>query len=118
MARPPILNRAEFEKVISGEDFLTFTPSLMLNAGSGKFLTTHMNKYSANPQNNGRRRIRSNGQSDNSPFSLQSIGANFAALYSVGKFTIEPQLYLDYYLQSTTSNKFTEIYNIIFSFSF
>ena len=109
----------EFDNVISGEDLLSFTPALMLNAGSSKLVTTHQNRYSASGfQNPNRRRIRGNNQSDVTKFGLQSVGANLGLVYSVGSFSLEPQLYLDYYLQASDTKKFTQVYNINFAFTF
>jgi hypothetical protein len=90
----------------------------MLNAGSSKLVTTHMNKYSVNVQNNRRKLRTGKGQSDVTPFDVQSIGSNLDLSYTIGKFTIEPQLYLDYYLHASTTSRFTQVYNILFAFDF
>ena len=101
---------------------MSFTPAFMLSLGSGKELVSHMNKYSAtNISSTNRRKLRgslNDGQSNVQKFGVQSIGANFDLMYTIGKFTIEPQLYLDYYLQTTTTSRLTDIYNIVFAIDF
>ena len=37
---------------------------------------------------------------------------NLALIYSIGIFYFQPQIYLDYYLQSTDTKKFTQIFNL------
>ena len=111
----------EFYEVLSKNADLSFTPSLMANAGSAKYIVTHANKFSVANTGTTRRKGKlrpGSGESGNSPFALQSVGANFDFLYTIGKFSFEPQLYLDYYLLQTDSKKFTQVYNINFALSF
>ena len=103
-----------FYKLFSKGDELEFVPSLVINAGSDKTTTTHTNKALTNkPLLNRRAR---QAASDN--FQLQSIAASFDVTYSIGKFFLQPTLYLDYYLPSTTTNRFSAIYNVTAGFSF
>ena len=113
----------EFFNILSEDGFLSFTPSLLANAGSAKFVVTHANRFSASPSNAGRGRAKfrggaGTGESSVSKFGLQSIGANFNLLYTIGKFSLEPQVYLDYYLQQTDTNKFTQVYSINMAITF
>lgn len=109
----------DFDNIFSSSDLLNFTPAIMLNAGSNKLITTHKNKYSAFvDQNSNRRRLRGNSQSDITSFTLQSVGLNLGITYSIGSFIFEPQLYLDYYLHTSDTKKFTQVYNINAAFTF
>ena len=108
----------EMGGLMSADDYLSFTPAIMLNAGSSKVVTTHQNRFTPNVQDNKRKFRGGTGQPDVIPFGIQSIGANFNFAYSIGKFTFEPQLYLDYYLHDSDTNKFTQVYNIVFAFMF
>ena len=112
----------EFSNVLSPDGDLSFTPSLVANAGSAKFIVTHANRFSAsvmnNPRGNGRVRGGGTGESGVSKFGLQSIGANFDMIYSIGIFSLEPQVYLDYYLQQTDTKKFTQVYSINLAVTF
>jgi hypothetical protein len=51
-------------------------------------------------------------------FQAESIGLNLNAIYSTGNFSVTPQLYLDYYLHSTTESNFSEIFMITLGYSF
>lgn len=114
----------EFANVLTEGGDLSFTPTILANAGAAKFVVTHANRFSANVANTrGRGRVRGGtgtgtGESSASSFTLESVGANFALLYSIGKFSLEPQVYLDYYLQNTDTKKFTQVYNISLSVVF
>lgn len=55
---------------------------------------------------------------DNSTFMAESIGFNLNANYLIGKFNIEPSIYLDYYLPATTSKRFTQILNLQVGYRF
>ncbi len=103
-----------FYGVFAKGDELDFVPAFVVNAGSDKTSTTHTNKaYTNRPLLSKRARVASSDK-----FQLQSIAASFEFTYSIGKFFLEPTLYLDYYLPSTTANRFSAIYAVTAGFSF
>lgn len=107
-----------FYHILVKDDGLTFTPEIMINSGSDKYTVTHKNPF-LTKLNNKSKRFKSRGiQTDNSPYNLQSLGLNMDLYYSVGKFTLEPQIYFDYYLPATTDKRFTQIYSVMMGFSF
>jgi hypothetical protein len=59
-----------------------------------------------------------NAPLDNSTFMAESIGFNLNANYLIGKFNIEPSIYVDYYLPATTSKRFTQILNLQVGYRF
>ncbi|GAC1588182.1 MAG: hypothetical protein NVS3B19_07600 [Ginsengibacter sp.] len=111
-----------FRKLISNEDLFSLTPQLLINFGSGK--------YSVNQTSSGtysflvkRKRAKKNfrntyQQTSNLPFKAESIGFNLEGVYSIGKFEIDPDIYIDYYLPKTNAKKLTTIFTINFSYSF
>jgi hypothetical protein len=96
-------------------DGFTFTPTLMLNSGSGKIAIQHksnaanllyfLNKKGKLPK------------FKNTKFQAESIGLNMDARYVTGKFTIAPQAYFDYYLPANSTNRFTSVFTINFSYT-
>ncbi len=94
-----------------------FTPSLLINAGNNTFNVEHKNNYEGVIRGRGRRQLfRDQGASTG--FEFQSAGLNLYSIYSIRKFSIQPQLYFDYYLQPTSENKFTQLYNVSVEYSF
>lgn len=101
----------EFEwKGFGKKDYLTFRPAFMLIGSANKFTV----------DSKGRRSIlkyprlgRSYDQSSSnaSDFNIQSIGLSLDAVWYVGKFYINPQLYMDDYLLSS-KNKFNFLYTM------
>ncbi len=108
-----------FYGVFSKGDELDFIPSLVINAGTDKTVATHVNqKIPTGPVVSrvvAKRRTR---VASSDKFQLQSIAASFDFTYSVGKFFIQPNLYLDYYLPSTTANRLSAVYSLTAGFSF
>jgi hypothetical protein len=102
-----------FYKLLSKNDELDFTPSLLLNFGSDKLTQTHTNKIFNRPA------LSSRKKSDyTNKFQVQSVAASFDFTYMVKKFFIQPILYLDYYLPETTENRFSSIFSVTAGFSF
>lgn len=112
----------DFANVLSPKGELSFTPAFMANAGSAKFVVTHANRFNVTNTGTVRRKGKvrgsATGESSKQSFTLQSVGANFDVMYTIGKFSLEPQLYLDYYLLQSDTKAFTQVYNIILSVSF
>jgi hypothetical protein len=103
-----------FYKLFNKGDELDFTPSLIVNFGSDKFMQTHTNKIFD------RINILSSIKKTEitNTFQLQSIAASLNFTYSVGKFFLQPNLYLDYYLPQITGNRLSAIFSITAGFSF
>jgi len=103
-----------FYTVFSKDDELDFVPSLILNFGSDKLTQTHTNKLFD------RLRILKQVKKVESTnkFQVQSVAASFDFTYSVGKFFLQPNVYLDYYLPETTSKRLSAIFSIAAGFSF
>ncbi len=103
-----------FYKVFSQNDELDFVPSLIVNFGSDKNTQTHTNKiFDRIRALNNVKKVESNNK-----FQIQSVAASFDLTYGVGKFFLQPNLYLDYYLPETTVNRLSTIFSITAGFSF
>lgn len=98
-----------FPSVFSEDDELSFTPSLLLNAGDSKTtILSHSNRLVANiaaKRPNNRFKVQNEG------FQFYSVGLSLTGTYSIGKFYVQPDLYFDYYLQ-TADKKFTSLYSL------
>ena len=103
-----------FYSVFSKNDELDIIPSLVLNAGSDKTTTTHTNKIFNNSPVLSRRAR----QAATNKFQLQSIAASVEMTFSVGKFFLQPNIYLDYYLPSTKAKRLSSVYSLTAGFSF
>jgi hypothetical protein len=103
-----------FYKLFSKDDGLDFTPALVINCGSDKNTQTHTNKiYDRIRKLNSVKKVESNNK-----FQLQSAAASFDFTYAIGKFFLQPNLYLDYYLPETTANRFSAIFSVTAGVSF
>lgn len=105
-----------FYKLFSKDDELDFTPSLMLNFGKDNLEQTHTNTINR-PLVKKLLAQRKKTVPTNT-FEVQSVAASFDFTYSVGKFFLQPNVYLDYYLPETTTKRLTAIYSITAGFSF
>ena len=108
--------------VITSNDAISFTPQLSLNAGSNKFTVTHKlvtTSYFNLKKLHRRTRIK-NFIDDTVPpkFQIESLGLNLNVNYSIGKFDFDPQVYLDYYLPSTTEKRFTQVFAFNIGYTF
>jgi hypothetical protein len=103
-----------FYKLFSKDDGLDFEPALIINMGSDKNTQTHTNKiFDKIRKLNTVKKVESSNK-----FQLQSIAASLDFTYSIGKFFLQPNLYLDYYLPETTSDRFSAIFSVNAGFSF
>ncbi|WP_462251089.1 hypothetical protein, partial [Ferruginibacter sp.] len=90
-----------FYKIFSKDDALDFTPSLIVNFGSDKITSTHTNKIFDRLKI---KRLQNKKQTESAnKFQLQSVAASFDFTYGIGKFFLQPNVYLDYYLPETTA---------------
>jgi hypothetical protein len=109
----------QFDSVFSTKGSLYFTPQLVLNTGSGKYSTTHVNKLLVKAaQRNKRVKSSSLTESGRIPFEFQSLALSLTADYSIGKFTVSPNVYFDYYLPTTTENRFSTIFSLSLGYAF
>ncbi len=109
----------DFYELLHKKDAIYLQPVLILNAGSQKWNTTHSNRLFNNfPRlaNYIKRRYGDGSASDN--FKLQSFAFLAEVTYFFGKFYLQPQLYLDYYLPTTTEKRLTSLFSVTAGISF
>jgi hypothetical protein len=106
-----------FYNVFAKKSTLTFTPQIVLNAGSEKFKSTIINSRrvaNANRTN----RLKSLTQNANSPFAFQSIALSLSVDYYIGNFVISPNFYIDYYLPPTTEKRLSNVFSFSVGYTF
>lgn len=102
-------------KIISSRDLLTITPILLLSSGTQNFgfNTSFQSRYTVLnnffPSNN--------NITDKKGLDFQSTTLVLRLNYSIGKFYLQPQALLDYYLHSG-DNRLNTAYSIITGISF
>ncbi len=96
-----------FYKLFSKDDGLDFVPSLIINFGSDKLTQTHINKVFNRQILSSRKRVEATNK-----FQLQSVAASFDFTYGIGKFFLQPNVYLDYYIPETTATRFAAIFSV------
>ncbi len=103
-----------FYKIFNKNDGLDFTPAIIVNAGSDRLTQTHTNKiFDRFRKLNAVKKVEVNNS-----FQLQSVAVSFDFTYSIGKFFLQPNLYLDYYLPQTTSQRLSTIFSVSTGISF
>jgi hypothetical protein len=107
-----------FDSVFTKKGTLTFTPQIVVNAGSEKFKSTITNLRAATAVAGGNRRLKSLTQNANSRFAFQSIAISLSADYYIGNFIISPNFYIDYYLPATTSKRLTNVFSFSIGYTF
>lgn len=108
-----------FEKVFSKNDELDVQPYLIVNGSNQKLTVNHsfgLNKRRPVVQQLLKRAY--GDGSEKSRFSLQSAAFLLTASYGKGRFIIQPQIYLDYYLHDTYDDRFSALYSIAISCAF
>jgi hypothetical protein len=109
----------EWYRVFSKNDGLLISPQLMLIAGSQKYTAVSTTTaITRSPQGGALRLRRSSTATDKTGFSLQSAAFALDMDYSIGKFYLRPQLYLDYYLPQTDGNRLTTTFSCVLGVSF
>ena len=106
----------EWFGLFSEDDGLNFTPTLMVNFGSSKTNITH--KTNAVRLMNFLNKKGRLSKLQTSAFAAESIGLNLNINYSIGKFSFQPQLYLDYYLPQSDVNKVSTLFTFTTAYSF
>jgi hypothetical protein len=98
------------------EDELDFKPTLLLNMGTSTTSITHktnaiylfrlLNKKGKLPK------------VQTSAFQAESVGLNLDFSYALGRFTLQPQCYLDYYLPKSDFDKFSQFFTFTLGYAF
>lgn len=102
--------------VLNKLDGVSFTPTLIANAGSGKTTISHKtNAIALFNFLNKRGRI---PKLQTDQFEMQSMGLNLDLAYNVGNFTFEPQWYLDFYLPATDSQRWSQVFTFNVGYTF
>jgi hypothetical protein len=108
-----------FYELFSKKDGLIITPMLMLVAGTQKYKISSSTVAITRRPQGGALRLRNNSTTvDQTNFALQSAAFSLDLDYGIGKFYLRPQLYLDYYLQETASNRLTATFSCVVGVSF
>lgn len=108
-----------FYELLGKKDAFQFQPALLLNGGSQRWNITHSNSVLNRRtvvQNYLKRRF--GDGSGTAKFTVQSVAFSALATYYYGKFYVQPQLYLDYYLPTTTEKRLTSLFSVSAGFSF
>ncbi len=118
----PYLEHAfEYEKIFGKRDFCSITPRFMVNMGSDKLTEQHTNanyERFLNSRFAAKRGITAKVREQNNKFQFQSFGLNTAITYGIDKFYIQPNVYLDYYLGETDTNRFSAFFSLSAGFTF
>lgn len=101
---------------IGKKDYFSIQPALML-LGAANRVTVDSKGAVRQRLILSRSRSYSETDSQTNSFSFQSIGVQLDAAWYIGKFFINPQLYLDYYLLSS-KNKLSALYSVQTGFMF
>ncbi len=105
-----------WDKIFGEDDGILFTPSLMLNAGSSQIAIHHKTNATNLAQFLSKKGKLPKFQ--NNKFEAESTGLDLDASYVTGKFTIEPEIYFDYYLPATDVGRFTSIFMLTLGYRF
>jgi hypothetical protein len=108
-----------FRNLLVKHDELELQPAFLLNGSNQKIVINHSGSL-------GRRRpvvqnLLKAAYGDGrykERFSLQSLACMINVSYGLGRWMFQPQVYLDYYLHNTTSQKFSAIYSFSISYAF
>jgi hypothetical protein len=93
----------DWTNVFDSDDEFTFTPTLMISAGAQDYTIKQSASVALKRFPLRLRRLGKNNNG-NSGFQFQSAGLSLSGNYTIGKFYIAPQYYLDYYLPNDLSN--------------
>ena len=110
-----------FYNLFSIKDGLILIPQLSLISAFNSFKVNHsssLENYKSFTKKKIKKIRHFQSQSDNDKFDLQSLGLDINAIYAIGKFYVEPEMYFDYYLPATTDNPFSQIYSLNIGITF
>ena len=112
---PYIQHDFYFYKLFSKEDGLSLEPCLKLIAGRQQLKVPGINRIADRPRL--KTYLKNRFEAD-SKFQLQSLAGSINIKYQYKKFYISPDLYVDYYLPSTTEKRLTTLFSVTAGFSF
>ncbi|HEX2684200.1 MAG TPA: hypothetical protein VHL77_09720 [Ferruginibacter sp.] len=108
-----------FWELLSNKDGLKVLPTLMLNAGSQRWTITHSSKLLTRfPRLANYLKNRFGAGTGTDKFKIESLAFAGQLTYYYGKFYLQPQLYIDYYLPETTEKRLATMYSITAGFTF
>jgi len=114
---PSVSHDFKWQGLLSKDDELSFTPTAMVNFSSDSTESvSHTIGQNLVRLLKRRKRLRRLGDKNN--FQAQSVAASLDFNYAVGRFTILPQLYLDYYLPETDEKRFTQTFTLSVGYTF
>jgi hypothetical protein len=106
----------KWQALLNKEDEVVFKPTLLCNMGTSTTSITHktnavyllrlLNKKGKLPK------------VQTSAFQAESVGLNLDFSYAIGKFSLQPQWYLDYYLPKTDFEKFSQFFTFTLGYAF
>lgn len=108
-----------FYELFDKKDAVQLQPTIMMNAGSQTWNISHSSSLANRRplvQNYLKSRYGDGSSSDS--FKILSMGFLAEITYYYGKFYFQQQLYLDYYLPSTTEKRLTSLFSVVAGFSF
>ncbi len=112
---PYVQSDFSFYKLFSKNDGLSLTPAIMLVAGRQQAKAPGLNRIVNRPR---LKAILKNRYEADSKFQLQSLAASVTIKYQFKFFYISPDIYLDYYLPSTTANRWTTVFSMVAGITF
>ncbi|HVX00001.1 MAG TPA: hypothetical protein VHA52_06170, partial [Candidatus Babeliaceae bacterium] len=111
-----------FYNLLSVKDGMLITPRLLLSGGVNSYTISHtsgIQNFLAFTKLKLKRIRHFLSQENNSgKFELQSAGFDLDVNYTIGKFYLEPEAYMDYYLPETNDDRLTVIYNFNIGITF
>lgn len=111
-------HKFKWNNITGNSDVIVLSTTLMVNAGSAQTKITHnsnaINLFKFLNKRGKIKKIRK------SPFEVQSIGFNIDLDFTIGRFTFEPQYYIDYYLPAVDAdfNRLTNVFTFNIGYSF
>lgn len=111
----------KFYEVLAKNDGLRLTPQFSLISGINNYSVSHTSSaqlYNLYTKRKLKKLRRFQSSTDKGKYEIQSVGLDLDLNYSIGKFYIEPEIYLDYYLPKTDGNAFTQVYNFNIGITF
>ena len=111
-------HKFKWNDILNKSDGIILSTTLMVNAGSAQTKITHnsnaINLFKILNKRGKIRKIRK------SPFEVQSLGFNIDLDYTIGRFTFEPQYYIDYYLPAVDVdiNRLTNVFTLNIGYTF
>jgi hypothetical protein len=110
-----------FFNIFAAHDGIGITPQISVITGVNNYSVSHKStlaNYNAFTKKLAKRIRHFQSQAGNSKYEAQSLGLDLDLNYSIGKFYVEPEAYMDYYLPNTNDNRFTQIFNVNIGITF